>query len=221
MTNKHASSRYQEDPRIFCLQKLTSSCRQCLHSCSEVKQTSIRLRGSSSALRLQEVTTIIDMTRMMRRNAWTVKKRKKKERHSYAFTPERRVASPRGRSWEIISTRRTRMTYLVCPAYVRRRAALSSPSSPRACQRQRQRRASVLVLVAVSVGEMTTIRRNARANDDCRSWRRRRRRRRQRLHAIVLAERGGGDGATRHHVRIDASRDRWTIQCACRSSRDM
>ena len=95
MTNKHASSRYQEDPRIFCLQKLTSSCRQCLHSCSEVKQTSIRLRGSSSALRLQEVTTIIDMTRMMRRNAWTVKKRKKKRKtflciHSGA---SRRVAS--------------------------------------------------------------------------------------------------------------------------------
>jgi len=102
MTNKHASSRYQEDPRIFCLQKLTSSCRQCLHSCSEVKQTSIRLRSSSSALTLQEVTTIIDMTRMMRRNAWTVKKRKKKKKdilvHPLRSVASRRLAGDHGRS---------------------------------------------------------------------------------------------------------------------------
>jgi len=94
-----------------------------------------------------------------------------------------------------------RNTYLVCPARVRRRAALSSPSSPRACQRQRRTSVSVFVVVlAVPVGEMATVRRDARANGDCR-------RRQRRLHAAVLAECGGG-GATRHRVRICAGRDR-------------
>lgn len=59
----------------------------------------------------------------------------------------------------------------------------------------------VLVVTAVPLGEMATIRRDARANGDCR--------RLERLHAAVLAERGGSDGGTtRHRARIGASRER-------------
>lgn len=58
-------------------------------------------------------------------------------------------------------------------------------------------------MLAVPIGEMATVRRDARANGDCR--------RRQRLHAAVPAERDGGDsggGTTRHRARMDAARDR-------------
>lgn len=65
----------------------------------------------------------------------------------------------------------------------------------------------LVLVVAVPIGEMATVRRDARANGDCR--------RRQRLHAAVLAERGGdsdsGDGGgstTRHRARIGADRER-------------
>lgn len=118
--------------------------------------------------------------------------KKKRKKHSFVYAPTPTLAS---------GTRPER-TYLVCPActtasvhsaLLHRRGECPSVSVPLVL-------VVAVIVVAVPVGEMATVRRDARANDDCR--------RRQRLHAAVLAERccgGDGGGAARHRVCIDAA----------------